>query len=66
MTDRKTDERFDRLLEAMTGPNAEKPSSTPKASSRGDGADCDETRTPQILLEMFRTNVDMRPVDAAL
>lgn len=39
------DDRFDRLLKVMTGPNAEKPASTRKASSAENGGDCDETQT---------------------
>jgi len=39
------DERFDRLLAAMTGPSAEIPTSAQKASSQADPGDCDETQT---------------------
>lgn len=37
--------RFDRLLAAMTGVNAEIPTSTRKTSSQDGSGDCDETQT---------------------
>ena len=39
--------RFDALLKAMSGPNAEKPQTTRRASREARDADCDETRTRQ-------------------
>lgn len=39
--------RFDALLKAMTGSNAEKPQTTRRASREVRDADCSETQTSQ-------------------
>lgn len=43
----KPEQRFDALLKAMTGPNAQRPSSTRPASNAETDDDCDETQTHQ-------------------
>jgi len=62
-------DRFDRLLEAMAkgeAPTVRRKTSADPALGEVTDACSSDTQTPQILREMLRADVNVRPVDAAL